>query len=122
MPWYRPGPGRKPTIPDKQVKNLREQHIEQDVPLSRLSRQSGLSVSMLRKIMSGQRRQKAGGPVRATTPKPQVGSRKMAGIQADLARGKRGASIARKYGVSPQYVSEIKRGKKGHGGQKKNGK
>lgn len=43
---------------------MRRLHVDEDVPLKKLARLSGLSVSMLSKVVLGQRRKGAGGPVR----------------------------------------------------------
>jgi hypothetical protein len=104
--WRR---GRKPRVPDHEIAELRRRHIEQQVPLRTLSRESGLSVSMLTKIMNGQRRKNAGGPTRKAAPKPQLTSRTLEAIKRELRAGRKGYVIARKYHVSKSYVNDIKR-------------
>lgn len=110
MGWAKPGPGRPPRISDPEIAELRRRHVDRGIALITLSAQTGLSVDMLHRIMIGERRKRAGGPI---MPKPgpgrKVSPRVTAAIRADLIRGQTHRAIARKHDVSVGYVAKIAR-------------
>ena len=97
---------RKPSVPDAEIAHLRWLHVECHVRLSELSALSGLSVSMLSKVMLGQRRKGAGGPIRASKVRPYSRQLKAA-VRARAATGLQQAAVGRRYGISQGSVSKI---------------
>lgn len=98
-------------VSDPEIAELRRRHILLNVPLTTLSEQSGLSTDALSLIMTGKRRKRAGGPIRAKLP-PGKGVRNVppavkAAVQRDLIAGRKYVTITRKHKVSAGYVSSV---------------